>query len=188
MDRGRLVMSAKRTSSQHLHQSGLRIEGPLLSLLSDLQPFCVTNEGHKSVMQLATGPGPQWRIDVFVSLFLRSSWKWRKSGVFPKKSSLACISTLLRVWSSVDDAVIIRTASHEEKIWSTLGEKDACCLDQTSWWWEVRGGLWSKPVGLPGSMANHSVSQFPKIVTWGWSCLHHKAMAKISNSYIKCVM
>lgn len=40
-----LSRSAKSTFSQRLDQSGPGIEGPLLSLLSDLQPYCVTSEG-----------------------------------------------------------------------------------------------------------------------------------------------
>jgi hypothetical protein len=40
-----LSRSAKSAFSQRLDQSGPRIESPLLSLLSDSQSFCVTNEG-----------------------------------------------------------------------------------------------------------------------------------------------
>ena len=42
---------------------------------------------------------------LFVSLFFRGSWKRRVFGVFPKKSSLACVCTVFLAWSSVDKAV-----------------------------------------------------------------------------------
>lgn len=60
--------SARKTFSQCIHQSGLRMEGALLSPLSDFQPFCVTIEG--LLICLVTlkydAACPQSRLGVFL--------------------------------------------------------------------------------------------------------------------------
>lgn len=76
-------------------------------------------------MRLAVGPGPQLRADLFVSLFLRSSWKWGIRGAFLKKSCLACVFTVLPVRSSVDEAVTL--VSHKERVRCRTG-RQRCVL------------------------------------------------------------
>lgn len=128
-----LCHGLQRMHSPSLHQSGLPIEGPPLSLLSDLQPFVLPERNFSSawVTQECNGAssrsGPTIKSR-FSSFFVSwTGWGCWTIRAFRRKSVLPVFSVLL-VRSSVEEAITCGLSG--EKAWR-VRPGDNVCTDLT---------------------------------------------------------
>lgn len=190
-----LSLSAESTYSLRLDQSGPLCWGPAALTFEWLAALSCHQGGTShpigwptSVMQFEACP--QWRVDLFVSLFFCGSWKQRVFGAFPKKSSLACICIVFLAWSSVGKAVAygLPRGKDEMQRWETVTHADL-----TSHHCVRSKGIWALKLShcgfRSGSMTNSSLPQFSQTIKSGWWWVPYKFVARIKNSSenIRCV-
>lgn len=193
-----LSRSAKSTFSQRLDQSGFVLKAFCYHFWVTCCFFVSPTRGFSSAwvtQKCDPACSSHWPVikSRFICFFVPSQPSGMEFGIFPKKSSLACVSQLClfrQVWKK-----LLGVVSHGERRKCNTERQCCWCFDETSMWWEITGvGYKARPVWLHiladwqtshmsvGKPLTTSVSPSCKMK---WLCLPHQVVIRMKNRLIK---